>query len=99
MRRSISISRKIRGLGCVTRALARARFTKPVPHIFLHYCTQYTHNKPPPLCVCLFLGSPEQENGDGRPERDPGAVRGVAGRRGVGGGRSAGGTRGQMGKR
>ena len=29
---------KIRGLGCVTRALAHARFTQPRPHIFLHFC-------------------------------------------------------------
>ena len=28
----------ISGLGCVTRALARARFTQPSPHIFLHLC-------------------------------------------------------------
>ena len=29
---------KIRGLGCVNRACARARFTQPSPHIFLHIC-------------------------------------------------------------
>ena len=34
----IQICRKIRGIGCVTRALARARFTQHSPHIFLYFC-------------------------------------------------------------
>ena len=31
--------RKIRGLGCVNHSRARARDTKPSPHILLHICT------------------------------------------------------------
>ena len=37
--------------------------------------------------------NPEQENGDGCPERDPGAVRAVAGRGGIGRGGAVVGTR------
>ena len=34
----IQICRKIRGLGCVTRALVLSWFTQPRPRIFLHIC-------------------------------------------------------------
>ena len=47
----------------------------------------YTHN------------NPEQENGDSCPERDPRAVRAVAGRGGIGRGGAVVGTRRSMGKR
>ena len=33
----LQICRKISGLGCVTGAMARTRFTQPSTHIFLHF--------------------------------------------------------------
>ena len=45
------ICRKICGLGCVTRALERVRFTQPSPRIFLFFCSTELGKK-----ACTWFG-------------------------------------------
>ena len=51
----VQICKKIRGPGCVIRALGCARVTHPSPHIFLHFCicisTEYREFDPSSAAV------------------------------------------------
>ena len=70
------MQKKIRGLGCVTRALARTLFTQPSPGILLHLCIHIIVRSRTHFC----LGHRERQPGDA--DRDVGKQVRLAGAEG-----------------